>query len=219
MNLVARGWSRSLAHAAYVRAHTSDPRAQEWEGRTVAFFERAARAQRDLKWAQIWFKQLATFHQRPNDRRGGWPPSQCDVIGMDRELGLSRVRRAERRIRYIRIGGRARELANDQRPTLIPRLDARDPWRDWSEDRDGMGMSREISRSPRWHRVVDGGASELNRCAGRLAAADSGAARSTPRNPWTLWFFRSPAPIHHRLRFSPRSSRPSPADCLPRRHP
>ncbi len=48
----------------------------------MTFFERAARAERDLKWAQIWFKQLAMFHQHSGDEH--WEYSADDVIAFSR---------------------------------------------------------------------------------------------------------------------------------------
>lgn len=33
-------------------------------GQMMAFFERSARTERELKWARIWFDQFAKFHQR-----------------------------------------------------------------------------------------------------------------------------------------------------------
>ena len=38
----------------------------------MAFFERSDRREREAKWAHIWFKKLALFHQHRDERIVTW---------------------------------------------------------------------------------------------------------------------------------------------------
>ena len=48
----------------------------------MAFFERSARTERQLKWARIWFKQFAEFHRHAGET--DWDFSADDVIAFSR---------------------------------------------------------------------------------------------------------------------------------------
>lgn len=48
----------------------------------MALFERSARTERDLKWARIWYQQLAAFHHRGDQSR--WEFAAEDVIAFSR---------------------------------------------------------------------------------------------------------------------------------------
>ena len=64
----------------------------------MRFFERAERAERDLKWARIWFQQLASFHRRSDD--ANWEFSADDVIAFSRSK-LQRGMPAWKRLKMV----------------------------------------------------------------------------------------------------------------------
>ena len=51
-------------------------------GQMMAFFERSARTERELKWARIWFNQFARFHQHCGE--SDWAFSAEEVIAFSR---------------------------------------------------------------------------------------------------------------------------------------
>jgi len=64
----------------------------------MAVFERTSRTERQLKWAKIWFSQLATFHRWKGET--DWPFTREDVIAFSRAK-LKRGDPAWKRLRMV----------------------------------------------------------------------------------------------------------------------
>ncbi len=84
----------------------------------MAFFERSARTERELKWARIWFNQFATFHQHQGDSQ--WEFSAQDVIEFSR-FNLNRGMPAWKRLKMAQsLMNFRRQLQNRPTNDLVP---------------------------------------------------------------------------------------------------